>query len=92
MKQSASTSTICVIGASGRSGSALCRQLINQGHSVIAVVRSRGKLAPDLAEMCTAVRQADLTDPVALPIALEQADVVVNTAHARHLPAILRAT
>ena len=92
MSQSASTSTICVIGASGRSGSALCRQLIAQGRSVIAVVRSRGKLAPDLAEMCTAVRQADLTDPVALPIALEQADVVVNTAHARHLPAILLAT
>ncbi|MBS0995023.1 NAD-dependent epimerase/dehydratase family protein [Gluconobacter cerinus] len=92
MSQSASTSTICVIGASGRSGSALCRQLIAQGRSVIAIVRSRGKLAPDLAEMCTAVRQADLTDPVALPIALEQADVVVNTAHARHLPAILLAT
>ncbi|KXV26701.1 SDR family oxidoreductase [Gluconobacter japonicus] len=89
---SSSIAKICVIGASGRSGAVLCQALIKSGHQVIAVVRNRGKLAPDLAEACVAVRQADLTDPVALPIALENAAVVVNTAHARHLPAILAAT
>ena len=93
MTQSANeTANICVIGASGRSGAALCRALIKNGQQVIAVVRSPGKLAPDLAEACAAVRQTDLTDPIALPIALENAAVVVNTAHARHLPAILAAT
>lgn len=86
------TGNICVIGASGRSGAALCRALIENGNRVIAVVRNRGKLAPDLADACVAVRQADVTDSVALPIALENAAVVVNTAHARHLPAILAAT
>jgi len=93
MTQSANeTANICVIGASGRSGAALCRALIKNGQRVIAIVRSPGKLAPDLAEACVAVRQTDLTDPIALPIALENAAVVVNTAHARHLPAILAAT
>ncbi|GAC88831.1 NADH-ubiquinone oxidoreductase 39-40 kDa subunit [Gluconobacter thailandicus F149-1 = NBRC 100600] len=86
------TGNICVIGASGRSGTALCRALIENGNRVIAVVRNRGKLAPDLADACVAVRQADVTDSVALPIALENAAVVVNTAHARHLPDILAAT
>lgn len=83
---------ICVIGASGRSGAALCRALIANNQQVIAIVRNRGKLAPDLAEACIAVRQVDLTDPAALQVALENASVVVNTAHARHLPAILAAT
>ncbi|EHH67355.1 NAD(P)H-binding protein [Gluconobacter morbifer] len=89
---STSSETICVIGANGRSGSALCRALLAEGKNVIAVVRTRGKLVPDLQDQCLAVRTADLTDPVALPIALEGASIVANTAHARHLPAILAAT
>ncbi|QDH18035.1 NAD(P)H-binding protein [Swingsia samuiensis] len=83
---------ICVIGANGRSGAALCRALIQRNLNVIAVVRSCGKLAPDLADACKAVRQADLTDAENLPIALENADLVINTAHAKYIPNILKAT
>ncbi|MBF0859844.1 NAD-dependent epimerase/dehydratase family protein [Gluconobacter sp. LMG 31484] len=83
---------VCIIGASGRSGSALCRALLAEGQKIIAVVRSQGNLAPDIAQACLAVRIADLTDSSTLPLAFEDAAVVVNTAHARHLPAILAAT
>ncbi|MQR99182.1 SDR family oxidoreductase [Gluconobacter aidae] len=83
---------VCLIGASGRSGSALCRALLAEGQKIIAVVRSQGNLAPDIAEACHAVRIADLTDSATLALAFEDAAVVVNTAHARHLPAILAAT
>lgn len=83
---------VCIIGASGRSGSALCRALLAEGQKIIAVVRSQGNLAPDIADACEAVRIADLTDSTTLALAFEGAAVVVNTAHARHLPAILAAT
>ncbi len=83
---------VCIIGASGRSGSALCRALLAEGQKIIAVVRSQGNLAPDIADACEAVRIADLTDSTELALAFEGAAVVVNTAHARHLPAILAAT
>ena len=92
MSETALSAPVCVIGANGRSGAALCRALIAEKVQVIAVVRSAGKLAPDPASSCKAVRIAELTDPVALPIALEGASVVVNTAHARHIPEILAAT
>jgi len=83
---------ICIIGASGRSGAALCRALLAEGQKIIAVVRSQGNLAPDIAEACQAVRIADLTDSATLTLAFEDAAVIINTAHARHLPAILAAT
>lgn len=83
---------VCIVGASGRSGAALCRALLAQGQKIIAVVRSQGNLAPDIAQACQAVRIADLTEPATLTLAFEDAAIVVNTAHARHLPAILAAT
>ncbi len=82
-------STIHVIGASGRSGSALCRALAASGHAVVPVVRShekwRATALPGLAML------ADLTDAAALSAALSGAQRVVSCAHARHTEAILRA-
>lgn len=83
---------VCIIGASGRSGSALCRALLAEGQKIIAVVRSQGNLAPDIVDACQAVRITDLTNSTTLALAFEGAEVVINTAHARHLPAILAAT
>ncbi|MBS1102152.1 NAD-dependent epimerase/dehydratase family protein [Gluconobacter sp. Dm-62] len=83
---------VSIIGASGRSGAALCRALLAESQKIIAVVRSQGNLAPDIAAACWAVRVADLTDSTTLALAFEDAAIVVNTAHARHLPAILAAT
>lgn len=92
MQISASDMKIAVIGASGRSGSVLCHSLLNEGYKVIAVVRNRKNLSPELDRNCSAVREADLTDSDRLSAALKDADIVVNTAHARHLPSILAAT
>lgn len=83
---------IHVIGAGGRSGAALCRDLLNRGEAVAGIVRDRARLPPDLADRLTGVRIADLRDPPALRRALDGAAIVVSTAHARHLPAILAAT
>ncbi|NHN92354.1 SDR family oxidoreductase [Acetobacter sicerae] len=92
MQFSASEVTIAVIGASGRSGSALCHSLLAEGYKVIAVVRNRNNLVPELSRHCSAVREADLTDHDRLSAALKDADIVVNTAHARYIPAILAVT
>lgn len=79
-----------VIGATGRSGLALCRALAGQGRSFVPVVRD---LARWQATGITApARRADLeSDPTALRAALADATSVVLTAHARHLPAVLAA-
>lgn len=77
---------IAVIGASGRSGSALCRAL---GRPFRAVVRSaarwnaQGIAAPHVV--------ADLGDPDSLRAALEGAATVISCAHARHAASILAA-
>ena len=76
-----------VIGASGRSGAALCRALLARNVPVIPVVRDRARwtatgLAPE-------PRIADLADPAALAAALDGAVRIASTAHARHAAAIL---
>ena len=76
-----------VIGASGRSGAALCRALIERGQPVIPVVRNPGRWqATGLAGL---PRIAELRDPVALSAALADASAIVSTAHARHAPRII---
>lgn len=92
VQHSFSKDKIAVIGASGRSGSALCRSLLAQNCQIIAVVRDPTKLAPDIAQRCYAIKQANLTDPQSLACALKEATLVVNTAHARHCAALLAAT
>ena len=78
-----------VIGASGRSGLALCRSLLADGVAVVAVVRDPAKWAS--AGLAGEVRRADLADPAALRAALAGAVRVVSCAHARHAAAIIAA-
>ncbi len=84
-----------VIGASGRSGTALCRALLARGTAVVAVVRSPDRLAqagltPGTPGLST--RTADLASLDTLAAALAGAARVVSLAHARHAGAILAAS
>ena len=78
-----------VIGASGRSGLALCRSLLADGIAVIAVVRDPAKWAA--SGLAGDARQADLRAPDALRLALAGATRIVSCAHARHTAVIIAA-
>lgn len=82
------TSAIHLIGASGRSGSAIASALAGRGETVMPVIRNPDRLSPRLRETA---RIADLDNREALARALDDADRVVSTAHARHIPQILEA-
>jgi nucleoside-diphosphate-sugar epimerase len=75
-----------VIGASGRSGSALARVL---GARIVPVVRDAGKWASLGFEATPMV--ADLTDPLSLARALRGATHVVSCAHARFAAQLIAA-
>ena len=75
---------VFVIGASGRSGAALCRSLLTDGVPFIPVVRDAARWAGTGLPGAPVV--ADLRD---LGRALDGAVRVVSCAHARHIPAIL---
>ena len=77
-----------VIGASGRSGAALCRSLLADGVEIVPVVRDPAKWA-GIAPVPP--RAADLAAPADLTSALRDARRIVSCAHARHAPAILAA-
>ena len=75
-----------MIGASGRSGGALCAALRAEGTQVVPVIRNPARWpGPEAA------RVADLEDSAALRSALSGAEWVVSCAHARHARAILEA-
>ncbi len=78
-----------VIGASGRTGTVLCRSLAADGVTYMPVVRNVRKWAA--TGLPGEPRQADLQRPPALRRALKGAGIVVSCAHARHIPAILDA-
>ncbi len=78
-----------VIGASGRSGLALCRSLAAEGIAFVPVVRDAARWAA--TGLAGAGRVADLADAPALARALAGATRVVSCAHGRHVPAILAA-
>jgi len=80
---------IAVIGASGRSGAALCRALAARGTEFIPVVRDAERWAA--TGLASPARIADLRDAAALAAALAGAECVVSCAHARWAPAILAA-
>lgn len=80
---------IAVVGASGRSGAALCRALAARGLAFVPVVRDAAKWRA--TGIGVAPRVADLADAAALRAALEGAEWVASCAHARHVPAILAA-
>ncbi len=78
-----------VIGASGRSGAALCRSLAADGVAFVPVVRDAVRWAA--VGLGVAARMADLADAPALTRALAGATHVVTCAHARHTAAVLAA-
>lgn len=78
-----------IIGASGRSGAALCRALLSDSACFVPIVRNAAKWAAFAIPV--APRIADLADPSALRAALRDATAIVSTAHARHAPAIIAA-
>ena len=78
-----------MIGASGRSGLALCRALMARGVDVVPVVRDPGKFVA--SELPFAPRLADLGDASALAAALADATRIASAAHARHAAAIIAA-
>ncbi len=78
-----------VVGASGRSGAALCRSLAADATAYVPVVRDPAKWLATALPGQPAV--ADLRHGPALRQALRNAEVVVSCAHARHAAAILDA-
>lgn len=74
-----------IIGASGRSGTALCQSLRADGVPFVPIVRDPVKWNGQ--PPCV----ADLTDPVSLREALRDAKRIVCCAHASHAPAVLAA-
>lgn len=81
------TQPVHVIGATGRSGQAVCRALAMRDTPVVPIARN-----PARAAGLTGLRVADLTGPqVLLRAALADATRIVCTAHARHIPALLEA-
>jgi uncharacterized protein YbjT (DUF2867 family) len=82
----AMTDPVHVIGASGRSGLALCRSLLDDGIPVVPVLRNPAKWV-----LAQPPRQADLCAPEALRQALDGATRIVSCAHARYTAAIIAA-
>jgi nucleoside-diphosphate-sugar epimerase len=80
---------IAVIGASGRSGAALCRALAAAGEAYVPVVRDAARWSA--LGLGVAPRVAELRDPERLRAALAGARRVVSCAHARWTAAILAA-
>ncbi len=82
---------IAVIGASGRSGVALCRALAAAGRRFGPVVRDADRWTALGIPPGAAARVADLRDAPSLHRALRGASQVVSCAHARHAAAIMHA-
>ncbi len=78
-----------VIGATGRSGLALCRALLAEQVAVVPVVRSAPKWAA--TNLPALPRVAELGDAAALQAALRDAIAIVSTVHASHAAAIIAA-
>ncbi len=78
-----------VIGASGRSGTALCRTLLDAGVAVVPVVRSLSRWRA--TGLSGDARVADIEEPGALVQALAGATHIVCTAHARNAGHVIAA-
>ena len=69
---------ITVLGASGRAGSEITKELASRGHSVTAVARKPAAIST--GDNITAV-QGDASDPAALAELIKGSDVVVSALH-----------
>jgi nucleoside-diphosphate-sugar epimerase len=74
-------SSTLVTGATGFTGSHLCRRLVADGHHVIALVRPTSRTR-ELEEMGVECRVADICDRAALRTAFPRVDVVFHLAAA----------
>lgn len=83
------TDRVHIIGASGRSGAALCRSLMADGTGFVPVVRDAARWRAAGIEV--AARIADLGDAARLREALCDATRIVCCAHARHAAAVIAA-
>ncbi len=81
------TEPVHVVGASGRTGAALCDALQAAGTPVIPVVRNLARYAA--TGLAAPPRLADLDDAVSLREALADATRIVLTAHARNTAALI---
>ena len=81
------TDPVHVIGATGRSGRAVCLALLAEGETYIPVARDLERFRA--GGLPGEPRLADLTDRFALDRALRDATRVVSCAHARHTADIL---
>lgn len=82
--------TVAILGASGKTGRHLVARLATDGMRVIAVGRSPARLV-QFSHPRAERRIASFEEPIALRAALEGAEVVVNTAEARFVDALLAA-
>lgn len=80
---------IYVIGASGRTGTAICRALLERGNHVCPVVRDPARWQATGLPGVPMI--ADLMDAPSLRQALAPAQIIVSAAHARHTKSILAA-
>jgi nucleoside-diphosphate-sugar epimerase len=80
---------VYIVGASGRSGAALCRSLLADNVAFVPVVRNPAKWSA--LGIAAAPRVAELGDAASLREALVSATHIVSCAHARHAAALLPA-
>ncbi len=69
---------VTVLGASGRAGSEITKELASRGHSVTAIARKPQAIPID--DLITPV-QGDASDPTALATLIEGSDAVVSALH-----------
>ncbi|NBW11440.1 MAG: NAD(P)-dependent oxidoreductase [Caulobacteraceae bacterium] len=69
---------IAVLGASGRAGSEITKELASRGHSVTAIARKPEAIPID--DLITPV-QGDASDPAALATLIKGSDAVVSALH-----------
>lgn len=81
-------SDVAVIGATCRVGSALVDKLIGRGHTVVAIGRNPKRL--EGVNQAAFHREADFDRPQTVAHALRMSKIVVNCAHARFTPVLLR--
>lgn len=81
--------TLAIIGASGRTGAALCRALLEAGRPFRPLVRNLARWRA--LNLPAAARPADLTQYDGLAQALEGASIIVSCAHARYTRCLLTA-
>ncbi|MFD0750263.1 SDR family oxidoreductase [Mucilaginibacter calamicampi] len=70
---------VFVTGASGFVGSAVVKELLNNGHKVLGLVRSENG-AQDVAAMGAEVLLGDVNDEIAITKAAQRCDAIIHTA------------